>query len=40
MIAKGITGFEHPDINPLFPSALGDNTFRRHRGILKPLVQK
>jgi hypothetical protein len=27
MIAKGIIGLEHPNINPLFPSALSDKTF-------------
>jgi hypothetical protein len=28
MIARGITGLEHPDVDPLFPSTLGDNTLR------------
>jgi len=40
MIARGIVGLEHPNIDPLFPSPPGDNTFRWHRGILKPHVQK
>jgi len=40
MIARGIGNLEHPNINPLFPFALGDNTLRRHRGILEPYVQK
>jgi hypothetical protein len=40
MIVKGIVGLEHLDINLLFPSALGDNTFRWHREILEPHVQK
>jgi hypothetical protein len=40
MIAKRIISFEYPDINPLLPFALGDNISRRHKGILKPHVQK
>ncbi len=40
MITKGIVGLEHPDVNPLFPFFLGDNTLRRHRKILQPHAQK
>jgi hypothetical protein len=39
MIAKGIVGFEHLKVNPLFPYAPSGNTFKRHRGILEPHVQ-
>ncbi len=40
MIARGIIGLEHPNIDPLIPSALSDNTFIRHRKILEPHAQK
>jgi hypothetical protein len=40
MITKEIVGLENPNVDPLFPSILGDNTLRRHRGILKPHAQK
>jgi hypothetical protein len=40
MIARGIVGLEHPNVDPLFPSAPSDNTFRRDRRILEPHVQK
>jgi hypothetical protein len=40
MIAKGIVGLEHLNVNPLFPFAHGGNTFKRHRGILEPHAQK
>ncbi len=35
MIARGIVGLEHLDIDPLFPFASSDNTLKRHRGILE-----
>jgi hypothetical protein len=40
LITRGIVGLEHLDVNPLFPYVIGDNTFRRHRGILEPHAQK
>jgi hypothetical protein len=40
MITTGIASLEHPVVDPLFPSTPNDNTFRQHRGILKPHVQK
>ncbi len=36
MIARGIAGLNHHDIDPLFPFDPSDNTFKRHRGILEP----
>jgi hypothetical protein len=40
MIAKGIVGLEHPNINLLFPFAPSDNTLIKHRKILEPHAQK
>jgi hypothetical protein len=40
MITKGIVGFKHLSIDLLFPFFHGDNTLRRHRGILEPYAQK
>jgi hypothetical protein len=40
MIARGIIGLEHPNIDPLFPSAPSDNTLIKHRKILEPHAQK
>jgi hypothetical protein len=40
MIARRIASFEHSDTDPLFPSSLGDNTFKRYIGILKPHAKK
>jgi hypothetical protein len=40
MIAHGIIGLEHPNIDPLFPSTPSDNTFIKHRKILEPHAKK
>jgi len=40
MIAKGIVGLQHMNVNPLFPFAPGGNTFKRHREILEPMLEK
>jgi hypothetical protein len=40
MIAKGVIGLNHLDTTPLFPSIIGDNALKRHKGMLEFPAQK
>jgi hypothetical protein len=33
MLAQGIIGLEHPDVEPLFPIVPSDNNLKRHIGL-------
>lgn len=40
LLAKGIAGTQHPGFTPLFPIADGNNSLKRHRGLLESLLRK
>jgi hypothetical protein len=40
MIARSVVGLDHPNTTPLFPSIVGDNALKRHKGMLEFLAQK
>jgi hypothetical protein len=35
MLAQGLAGLEHSNDQHLFPMNLGDNSLKRHRGVLE-----
>jgi hypothetical protein len=40
LLARGIAGIEHPDFTSLFLVANGDNSLKRHKGLLESLTLK
>jgi hypothetical protein len=36
MLTQGLAGLEHSNNQHLFPMNLGDNSLKRHRGVLEP----
>jgi hypothetical protein len=36
MLAQGLVGLEHSNDQHFFPMNLGDNSLKRHRGVLEP----
>jgi hypothetical protein len=40
LLARGIVGTQHPSSTPLFPIANGDNSLKKHKGLLESLLLK
>jgi hypothetical protein len=40
LLARGIARTQHPDSTPLFPIADGNNSLKKHRGLLETLLLK
>jgi len=36
MLAQGLAGLRHSNDQHLFPMNLGDNSLKRHKGVLEP----
>jgi hypothetical protein len=40
MLTQGVANLAHPATTTLFPYIIGDNAFKRHKGLLEPPAQK
>jgi hypothetical protein len=40
LLARGVAGIEHPDFTSLFLAANGENSLKKHRGLLESLAPK